>query len=59
MAACIYLVSAHKEQDFKELSDLLQQDETELISLWVTHDLKEVCGLLMDDPVSRGTDSGA
>jgi hypothetical protein len=36
----------------------LQQDKTELVSLGVAHDLKEVCGLLMNDPESRGTDSG-
>ena len=51
--------SQHTTSNTLKIVGLLQQDKTELISLWVTHDLKEVGGLLMNDPESRGTDSGA
>jgi len=44
---------AQSLQGVRNLLGSLQQDETEFISLWVAHDLKEVCWLLMDDPVSR------
>ena len=51
------LVNPHNEQMDWDLFGSLQQDETELISLWVAHDLKEICGLLMDIPESRCADS--
>ena len=55
LKGCVHRTEARAQslQGVRNPLGSLQQDETEFVSLWVTHDLKEVCWLLMDDPVSR------